>query len=707
MSSNREPVVSSSFKNLKLDLSYDSGSTNSNVVKNFYSPVLELSKRYDRVAGYFSSASLAVAGRGISGLVKNGGKMRLITSHALQKSDIGVLQNFYESEQWAREFIEEFEKSYAIFGELNGTVAKNHVAAMCWLLKYNYLEIKLVVPSSSFTKELSTEEIEKFHPKFGIFEDIQGDKIAFVGSINETAMAWRQNIESFEVFQDWDSENDAKRTRRREEKFSQYWNNQLGSDWKTIDLSLAIKSQLILKFAPDDFPPDIDLDEQEVFEKRPLRDYQRGALTNWIDSSRVGLFEMATGTGKTRTARACIESCLNLGRLLTLVIVPYNHIAEQWRNELKAHDPYLINSSWRRDIPQMALEVQQGFREHVTLIAVQNTASSKDFRLLIQGIRSHFVNFLIVGDEVHWLGASNYQSAMMSEANFRLGLSATPIRYFDEEGTMKVKSYFGYPPVFKLDLRDALKIRDESGNRILCDYKYHPVFVNLDEEELQEYREITRVISAIRNSDDIDDREDKIRDKLIERADILKLAKSKIPALREVLNKIDKPIRHLLVYCADNSQLELALPILNEFGLSVQKITGEEGTRTSSIYNDKNERQHLIDSFAEGKLDVLLAIRCLDEGVDIPAARTSIILASSGNVKEFIQRRGRVMRVFPDKDFANIFDMCVLPEDPAERIPAIVEREKARVLQYAEDALNVEEVKIVLSQIEGDMSNDG
>lgn len=691
----------SSFRNLDLQFSYDSGSATSNVVQEFYSPVLALSKRYDRVAGYFSSASLAVAARGISGFVKNNGKMRLITSHALQRSDIGALQDFYQSEDWAQNLLKEFERSYASFSELNGAVAKNHVAAMCWMLKNDYLEIKLVIPNSTFTKELSSEDIEKFHPKFGIFEDCFENKITFVGSINETAMAWKRNIESFEVFQDWSAENEARRTRKREERFHQYWNDELGPDWKTIDLPHAIKSQLILKFAPEDFPYEIENDDTESIESRPLRDYQKEALNNWIQASRIGLLEMATGTGKTRTAHACIQSCFELGGLLTLVIAPYNHIAEQWRNELKEQDPYLVDSNWRREIPQLALEVQHGFREHLTLIAVQNTASSKDFRLLIQDIRPNFVNFLIVGDEVHWLGAAKYQVAMMDEANFRLGLSATPTRYFDEEGTLQVKNYFGYPPVFKLDLRDALKLRDENGNRILCDYKYHPVFVDLNDEELQQYREITRVISVLRNSDDIDNREERIREKLIQRADILKLAHSKIPALRETLDKLEKPIKHLLVYCADNSQLELALPILNEFGLAVQKITGDEGTRVSSMYNDKNERQHLIDSFAEGKLDVLLAIKCLDEGVDIPAAKTSIILASSGNVKEFIQRRGRVMRVFADKEVANIFDMCVLPEDPGERIPAIFEREKARVLQYAEDALNVEEVKATLTRIEG------
>lgn len=688
----------SSFTDLDLQLNFDTGIQGSDVIKNFYIPILEKSIRYDRVAGYFSSAALSSAARGVAGLVRNGGRMRLITSHALQRYDVQALDDFFSSEELATQLLLKFEESYKSFGSLSDAVFKNHVAAMCWMLKNGYLQIKVVVPTSKEFQNLTAEELEKFHPKFGIFEDIDANRIAFVGSINETAYAWRKNIESFEVFETWRPGSDAERIEGRERRFEDYWNNKIGTNWKTIDLPDAVKVRLIEQYAPEDFPEMIEDGDGEVRNSGGLRSYQQSAVDSWISSGRKGLFEMATGTGKTRTARTCIETCMGDESLLTLVIAPYSHIADQWHSELVRQEPYLVRSSWRRDIPEMALEVKRGWKKNLTIIAVQNTAASEEFIDVMQSIAKNFANFLVVGDEVHWLGARTYQAAMMKEANFRLGLSATPRRYFDEEGSEEIKNYFG-ETVFEFPLSAALKVRDEKGSRILCDYEYHPRFVELSAEELDLYRELTRKIFALENAKNKLEFLDKIRDLRIERSRIVKSAESKIPELRRLINELPKPIKHTLVYCADDSQLEQALVVLNEFGIAVQKITGEEGSAPSASFNNLSERQYLIENFAAGNLDVLLAIRCLDEGVDIPAAKTSIILASSGNEKEFIQRRGRVMRPYPGKLLANIYDLCVLPEDPSNRVSGIWEKEKARILGYAEDALNYDSVKVLVSRL--------
>ena len=683
--------MSESFKDLALELNFDTGVEGSDVTKKFYIPVLQRAKSYDRVAGYFSSAALSNAARGIAGLVRNSGRMRLITSHALQKYDVETLQNFFTSEEFATQLISDFELSFKRMGDLGDAVSKNYISAMCWMLKNDFLEIRVIIPVAAELQNLTAEELEKFHPKFGIFEDAEQNQIAFVGSINETASAWRRNIENFEVFQSWQPGFDFQRIESRKKRFAEYWNDSIGVNWKTIALPDAVKIRLIEQYAPNDFPEDLD-EELVPSSKSSLRSYQKSAMQAWIDAGRCGLFEMATATGKTRTAKACIESTMELGGLLTLVVAPYGHIATQWSSELQKHDPYLVSSTWRRDIPELALESMRGWRKNLTIIAVQNTAASTEFVEMMEEKIKYFSNFLIVADEVHWLGAKAYQPAMMKLANFRLGLSATPSRYFDEEGTEEIFNYFG-KTVFEFPLREALKVRDEKGNRILCDYEYHPSFVELTAEELANYRELTRKIYAMENAKNAHEFRQRIRDLRIERARIVKTAESKIPELRKIIGGLHKPIKHLLVYCADESQLNEALRVLNEFDLSVQKITGQEGSAAQPIYGGISERQHLIKNFADGKLDVLLAIRCLDEGVDIPEARTSIILASSGNEKEFIQRRGRLMRPYPGKILANISDICVLPEDPADRISGIWEKEKARILGYSEDSLNFEQIK--------------
>ena len=160
-----------SFQDLGLTGSYYSGFGDFDVVNNFYSPVLEQSVRYDRVAGYFSSRVFASAARGVAGLVRNGGKMRLITSHAFTPRDTASIQDYFEEDNFSKELINDFVKSYQEFGSLSDSIAKSHISAMCWMLIEEYLEIRVVVPNSADFTSVSPEEFDKFHPKFGVFYD--------------------------------------------------------------------------------------------------------------------------------------------------------------------------------------------------------------------------------------------------------------------------------------------------------------------------------------------------------------------------------------------------------------------------------------------------------------------------------------------------------------------------------------------------------
>lgn len=678
------------FRDLSLHGSYDAGFGEIDVVGSFYSPVLEESLRYDRVAGYFSSRVFASAARGIAGLVRNGGKMRLITSHAFTPTDAVNMQDYFDDENFASKLIEDFLKSYQEFGSLSSSIAKSHFSAMCWMLKEGFLEIKVVVPDSADLTSLSPEEFEKFHPKFGVFYDSEDNRIAFSGSVNETESAWRRNIENFDVYQSWKL-GENKWIEPKIERFERMWNGEKNDKWRTIDLPTAVKNKIISDFAPAEFPGEIEEEEQANI--YGLRSYQIAALESWIASDRVGILEMATGTGKTRTAKACISSTAELGTLLTIVIAPYQHICDQWSKELTEFDPLVISGGWRKKIASAHSEVMLGRRRNLILIAVKNTAGSEDFTKVIKELSFEFENTLLVGDEVHWLGASAFRPALISEANFRLGLSATPARYFDDLGTDYLESYFN-GTVYKLSLGDALKIKNESGESILTPYEYHPILVNLSEEELTKYRELTRKIGQYKGMSENYDVRKQLENFYNLRSAISKSARSKMPALRQLLEELPKPLKQCLIYCADSEQLNQVAVMLHDLKIDSQQITGDESTVPSAKFNGMNEREFHISNFAEGKLGVLLAIRCLDEGVDIPSATTGIILASSGNVKEFIQRRGRLMRPFKGKSKSVIYDFCVLPEsedDPLQDL-GLVQVELRRISEFAEDALNGAEV---------------
>jgi len=686
-----------SFPELNLESTYESGLSGTDVVAAFYVPVLEKSYRYDRVAGYFSSRVFATAAKGIAGFVRNGGKMRLVTSHAFTPNDVGTFQNHFDLENLSSALIEEFVASFNQLGNLQDTIALNHVAAMCWMLREGNLEIKVVIPDSADLSALSPQDIDKFHPKFGVFYDNEGYSIAFSGSVNETEGAWKRNIENFDVYQSWIPGREDY-INPKKSQFEKYWSNGLTGKWKTIDLPDAVKNKIVQEYAPIDFPE--DLEQESRSESRPLRSYQEAALSAWVGAGMVGILEMATGTGKTRTAKACLGAALSKGSLLSIVVVPYQHIGEQWMKELNEFNPIYITGNWRQVFTEACLDVTMGRRDSLTVIVVKNTAGKSEFVEIVNESSKEFDNVLLIGDEVHWLGAVAFQPALISSANLRLGLSATPRRYFDESGTDILLRYFNQT-VYELTLRQALELRDEQGNGILCPYDYNPIIVGLNSDEQDLYREFTKKIMKLKGLDSTADLEAQIQNMYIQRSNIAKSAESKVPALRELLSSFDRKITQTLIYCADFNQLREAAIVLNELGIQAQQITGEEDASASKHFNFISEREHIIQNFAKGNLDVLLAIQCLDEGVDIPSAQIGIILASSGNEKEFIQRRGRLMRPFEGKTKAEIYDFCVLPENPGDPLAdlGVVEVELRRIETFAEDAQNADQVKSLLAGI--------
>ena len=697
-----------SFAELDLENSYFSGLDGQNLIEEFYLPVLERAISYDRVAGYFSSASLSIAAKGVAGLLENGGKMRLVTSHAFTPSDVTRLQDLPGNEDFQRTLLESFEASIEVLDGLKFAIAKDHFLAMCWMLANDKLEIKVVVPRNADLTKLTPSEIEKFHPKFGILEDQFGNQIAFSGSVNETKYAWTKNDENMDVFQSW-LPGRAEYIEPKQERFARYWNAGEHRDWYVLDLPQAIKEKIVNDYAPEDLPPSVKSPSLVVPKTYGLsRTYQSKAVKKWIANNYSGILAMATGTGKTRTAAACIKEADATGRLMTIVVVPYRHIGEQWMSELAERKPVFVAGKWRETLGKLKSDVILGRLKTLTLVVVKNTAGSAQFVTAVSELSKHFDHTLLVGDEVHWLGAPSLQAALIECADYRLGLSATPKRYFDDLGTDLLDRYFD-GIVFRFPLEKALAAVDDNGNRILTPYRYHPIFVTLTDEESETYWAFTRKITAqksIKNPTEED--QQKLEELFLLRADVGKNAKNKVPRLQELLQNFEFTLKDTLIYCANFNQMDAVRDVLDDFEVSTQKVTGEESTNPTKYFNMKSERQHILDGFGKGELDVLLAVDCLDEGVDIPSAKIGIILASSGNEKEFIQRRGRLMRVSPGKEVAEIFDFCVLPsaEEDNSGIKNLIRVELNRVVEFSDNALNRDEVRELVEDHIGGLLDD-
>lgn len=684
------------FRKLDLERAYDSGSPGQDVLLDFYIPVLGASVKYDRLAGYFSSAALAVAARGIAGLIRNGGRMRVVASPYLPPADVQALEGCVDDQAW-REIAEGTIDASLDLECLADEIMRDHVRAMAWMLAEGRLEIRLVVPCDA---ACAGEGL--FHQKVGILSDGEGDAISFSGSINETAAGWTDNIEEFKVFRSWESGEEGFLGHDRD-LFDRYWSCSTARA-VTISLPDAARSHL-LSYAPDDIS---DLELDALVERRlrlrnshssGLRDYQERAVSAWFENDCRGILEMATATGKTRTAVAALARLRkNGGRQLCVITAPYQHVAVQWARELKAQSVLCLfeKADWRKALADLRSSVKLGRSNDVYICTVQNTAANPDFLDIVAAMSQSVDRCVLTGDEVHGLGAPEMQKALAGFYTHRLGLSATPERWFDDAGNEVLRDFFG-STVFTFGIREALDWRDPvTGLSALCPYRYWPVFVNLGLEELEDYHELTERIVRLWGRQDDEDARRKLNLLLFRRAEVVKKAGQKIDALEAILDQA-RSITQALIYCHSTEQMEKVMGVLLARGIRYHRFTGEEDTKPSREFGGSSERERILRSLSDGDIDVLVAMKCLDEGVDVPSARIGIILASSLNPREFIQRRGRLLRRADSegKDHAEIFDVVVAPSGKWPSDPRVREieysifgKELERIDDFAETAMN-------------------
>lgn len=444
------------------------------------------------------------------------------------------------------------------------------------------------------------------------------------------------------------------------------------------------------------------LRQPDWVEQRP---YQREAVQRWLQADGQGILKMATGTGKTVTSLLAAERAASAldGDLALIVAVPYQHLVEQWAEDLETFGAnpvlaYQSRAEWQERLQRQILAFNTDARKNVTVVTTHKTFASDTFQQELDRIDRN--EQLLIADEVHHLGASDLRTSLPLSIPMRLGLSATPSRFYDDEGTNALHDYFGGGVVYEYSLDRAIR------NGALCEYYYVPHIVELTPEEATEYERLSERIGELtaRLDRDLGDADlqsnTKLKRALFRRARLLGTAEQKLTRLAELL-QTQGDVSHTLVYCGDGSvdtevddrtqrHVDAAVELLRtELGIKARRFTADE---------DQDERQRLLDLFDRGEVEALVAIRCLDEGVDVPATKTAYILASSSNPRQFIQRRGRILRKHPGKDIAVVHDFVVAPPQReaeytgnestfrAER--SLIRKELERVEMFAESARN-------------------
>ncbi|GAW28756.1 DEAD/DEAH box helicase family protein [Carboxydocella sp. ULO1] len=670
------------FRDLNLKIKYRS--SDDNIVRDFYIPVLQRSVVYKRAVGFFSSSSLIEISKGLSGLIKNGGKILLIASPRIQVEDIEAIKKGYE----IRKLIEEIlcdsilpPKTYFEEERLN---------LLAHLIATRRLDIKIAYMEEN-------NYLGMYHEKIGIAIDEYGNKIAFTGSLNETLYAFNQNFESIDVFLSWRSEFELERVLEKEKDFDNLWCNNT-KKIKVIDFP-RVAAEKLQKFMKDNVNYDIDelefnlslkenksiytVNQINVPQDIKLYDYQVEAINNWESYGFRGIFDMATGTGKTITGLAAIVRLLEkVKRTAIFIICPYQHLVDQWVEEVKKFNfkPIIGYSAseqkdWKIRLRNAVIDYNLKIIDQFCFVTTNVTFSSDFVQHMINKISG---NILVVIDEAHNFGALKLSKCLDNRFDYRLALSATIERAYDPEGTKKLLDFFGNKCIV-YDLERAIK------EKKLTPYKYYPVLTFLTPEELNEYKLISRQIAKYTINED--DGKIKLTDKgkklAILRARLVAGSINKLETLKEAIKPYCKE-SHILVYCgattikdygykygkADDTelrQIEAVADILgNQLGMKVRQFTSAE---TAS------EREIIKKEFEKGEnLQALIAIRCLDEGVNIPKIKTAFLLASSTNPKEYIQRRGRVLRLAEGKDYATIFDFVTLPR-PLDVVISLTEEE--------------------------------
>lgn len=703
--------------------SYSSGEKG-NSPMDFCELALKNSTHFDLGLGYFSSTSINVLSAGFARFIVNGGSMRLYINEHISEEDYNLFKNGDPSGIEVR-LIEKYSELKKILSERNELFFK----CLSLLIQQGRIVVRIIVKKDGGLA----------HQKVGVFSDDDGNMVSFTGSMNMTASALVSNLETIECTCSWRGEDSLGKVMDSVRRYEKMWCGQ-------NDDILIYDAKAFCQTIVTDYPnikPDELLEQEERISKKYINvessgdctpaniqepcfpngyspfEYQEDAYKSWISNGKKGIFAMATGTGKTITSLNCVlHEYEDSGKYQVLVLVPTIALVDQWKDEISSFNFTNIievsssNPQWRSKLTQLKNTIKFSKKNlNFFIVSTYDSYCNKDFQQLVNQLPE---DIIVIADEAHNIGSASVRTAFKTlKAQRRIALSATPSRIYDEEGTAEIENLFEdkYPYIVSFPMSKAM----ECGR--LMHYNYYPVIVELNEEEMEQYISISKRIMRLYDSAGNCKDKDKAERLLQERKRILHKAKGKIEALKEIVSSIGEDnLKYCFVYVPEglsekeegqSSEVE-SERIMSRMLEAIKEVYPNVRCNTYIGEKAKKERKDILTSFSEGKIDVLLAMKCLDEGVDIPRTQYGIFASSTGNPRQFIQRRGRLLRKHDDKSLAYIYDMIVVPAmSDTENEPEyfnieqkMVKQELSRVAYFAQLSSNYyAEVKPRLEEI--------
>lgn len=672
--------------NINFKNSYSSGYDEP---RDFFIEALIESKYFDLGLGFFSSSGIRSLSYGFALFIANGGKMRVIINDILSYSD----KNAIENGQYNRinDFEERLLKDIKGLTETLSKEDEHFYRCFSYLISTNRIEFIATISAKGGLA----------HDKYGIFTDEKDNKVAFIGSTNFSKTALELNSETITVFSSW---KDPHRVEEYQNLFDNSWQ---GNDNRLIHIPFdKVKTQIVETFPTITLQELIDneaqLRENIAFqqEQKPIseellekikqkeqeprfpyseeREIQKEAYTAWINNNRKGIFAMATGSGKTITALNCVlKSYKENGFYKVIIVVPTQALALQWEKETQSFNFQNIisthtNRYWKDDLTRYSTRSNINPNRNIVIITTYATFNRNDFQRFIKSTKG-IESFIYIADEAHNVGAKNTLNYLPQNIEQRIGLSATPERIYDEGGSEELYDFFNSAPpnyTYRFTMKQAIE------QDILCHYDYHPIFVELTEDEVEQYKEITIKLQKF-----IDSETGKYKKEaemlLLQRKRIIHKAKNKKKVITQLLEDLKQ--KHSLNYTfvfvsegyepnyeqVDDYQIqEEDIHIIDEYAEMFRK----QGYTYHQYLSGLKDREQVLKNFENGDIQVLLSMKCLDEGVDIPRAEYAIFCSSTGNPRQFVQRRGRVLRKHKDKEKAKIWDLVVIPPEITENI---------------------------------------
>ncbi len=663
--------VQTDLRSQTFELRYSSKRANHPI--DFFTKALSNSSHLDIGLGYFSSASFNVLACGFAHFITNGGLMRMYINPNLTEEDYNLLKN-KDVIGFRKRLIESYERLFKVLSHRDELFFK----CLAFLIQEKRIEIKIAV----------LKEGGIAHEKFGIFTDSQENEVAFTGSMNLTAAGLTKNIESVDSVCSWTNDEAKQRIAVYHEDFNNIWEERnpdvtifSSYDFCNVLMQHYPKTHIddlvrLEKTVIQDLPKDIpsyfaDRPHFPSKFKRPFP-YQEEAYQNWCNRGKQGIFAMATGTGKTITSLNCaLEEYYNDEYYHLIILVPSLALVEQWGEEAANFNFRNIitvssdNNDWRTKVVDVMNKLNRGKDVNYVIISTYQSFVVKDFQILLPRIST---GAILIADEAHNIGSKQVRQAFRAlTISRRIALSATPQRVYDEEGTKEIETFFNdtYPYTYSFSMRRA--IQEER----LMSYMYFPRLAYLEEDEMSKYVHITRQLLQLYNeqSGSFSD-PDKAHTLLMQRKNVLHKARNKMREFRNIITEIgEDKLKYCFVYSAagkrttiDGKDDEVLDEEILKQMLAITKQVFPSVRCNSYTSNDsKSLRKQKLDAFAAGQIDVLFAKNCLDEGVDVPRAEYGIFTSSTGNPRQFIQRRGRLIRKHKDKRFAYIYDIIVTP----------------------------------------------